>query len=176
MAWFMIAGLNHQWSATIERLAELDRSQAFAELDVALKSLPGDVPDVHRASVAHWRGKVALVNDAIAEAIPQLALAASLESQRAANHYLLGAALVRQQQWLDARACLKRAVQLQPDLAAARLELATVCLALSEPVQALDLLEPLVDSPSGCSEYGAPKPMFSAPLISSMRPLPSPRL
>jgi len=36
-----------------------------------------------------------LVNDAISEAIPQLALAASLESDRAANHYLLGAALVR---------------------------------------------------------------------------------
>ena len=81
----MIAGMNHQWGATIERLAELDRSQAFAELDVALKALPGDVPDGHRALVAHWRGKVALVNDAIAEAIPQLALAASLESERAAT-------------------------------------------------------------------------------------------
>ena len=145
----MIAGMNQQWAATIERLAELDRSQAFAELDVALKTLPGDVPDAHRAAVAHWRGKVAMVNDAIAEAIPQLALAASLESERAANHYLLGAALVRQQQWLDARTCLERALQLQPGLAAARLEMATVWLALAEPKSALALLAPLEDSPSG---------------------------
>ena len=149
MAWFMIAGMNHQWAATIERLAELDRSQAFAELDVALKALPGDVPDAHRAALAHWRGKVALVNDAIAEAIPQLALAAFLESERAANHYLLGAALVRQQQWLDARTCLERALQLQPALAAVRLEMATVCIALAEPEPALALLEPLANSPSG---------------------------
>ncbi len=66
MAWFMTAGMNHQWAATIERLAELDRSQAFAELDVALKALPPDVPNAHREAVAHWRGKVALDNDAIA--------------------------------------------------------------------------------------------------------------
>ena len=106
MAWFTIAEMNHQWAATIERLADLDRSQAIAQLDVALKTLPPDVPHGHRAAVAHWRGKVALVNDAIAEAIPQLSLAASLEKERAANHYLLGAALVRHQQWLDARTCL----------------------------------------------------------------------
>ena len=55
MACFMITGMNHQWAATIERLAELDRSQVFVELDVALKALPGDVPDAHRAAVAHWR-------------------------------------------------------------------------------------------------------------------------
>ncbi|RNC90854.1 MAG: hypothetical protein ED554_06750 [Synechococcus sp. YX04-3] len=85
----MIAGMIHQWAATIERLAELDRSQAFAELDVALKALPGDVPDGHRAAVAHWRGKVTLFNDAIAEAIPQLALAASPESERDATIYCL---------------------------------------------------------------------------------------
>ena len=59
---------------------------------------------------------VALLNKPIAEAIPPLALAVSLESERAANHYLLGAALVRQQQWLDARTCLERAVKLQPGL------------------------------------------------------------
>ena len=149
MAWFMISGMNHQWTATIERLAELDHSKAFAELAVELKALPLEVPEEQRAAVAHWRGKVALVNDAIAEAIPQLALAASLESERAANHYLLGAALVRQQQWLDARNCLELALQLQPALAAARLELATVCLALAEPEKALALLAPLADSPSG---------------------------
>ena len=149
MAWFMIAGMHHQWPAIIERLAELDRSKAFAELDVALQALPGDVPDVHRALLAHWRGKVALLNEAIADAIPQLALAASLDTDHAANHYLLGAALVRQQQWLDARTCLERAVQLRPDLAAARLELATVYLALAEPEQSMVLLAPLNDSPSG---------------------------
>ncbi len=114
----MIAGMPHEWTVTIERLAELDRSQAFAELDIALKALTSDVPDGHRAAVAHWRGKVALLNNAIAEAIPQLALAATLETERAANHYLLGAALVRQHQWLDAGACLERALQLQPDLEA----------------------------------------------------------
>ena len=118
----MIAAMQQPWAATIERLAELDRSKAFAELDVALKALPGDIPNGHRASVAHWRGKVALVNEAIAEAIPQLVLAASLDPELAANHYFLGAALVRQQQWLDARTCLERALQLQPGLAAARLE------------------------------------------------------
>ena len=108
----MIAGMNHQWAATIELLAELDRIQAFAELDVELKALPGNVPDAHRAAVAYWRGKVALVNDAIAGAIPQLALAVFLETESTANQYLLGAALVRQQQWLDARTCLERAGQL----------------------------------------------------------------
>lgn len=77
MACLMIAGINHQWGGTIERLGELDRSQAFAELDLALKALPSEVPDAHRAAVAHWRGKVALLNNAIAEAIPPLALAAS---------------------------------------------------------------------------------------------------
>ena len=108
MARFMIAGMNHQWAVTIQQLAELDRIQAFAELEVVLNALPSYVPDAHRAAVAHWRGKVALVNDTIVEAIPQLALAAPLESERAANHYLLGAPLVRQQQWLDARTCLNR--------------------------------------------------------------------
>ncbi len=56
---------------------------------------------------------------------------------------------MRQQQWLDARTCLERALQLQPGLAAARLEMATVWLALAEPEPALALLEPLGDSPSG---------------------------
>jgi tetratricopeptide (TPR) repeat protein len=135
LTWFTIAGMNHQWAAMIERLAELDRSQAFDELDVALKALPDDVPDGHRAAVAHWRGKVALLTSAIAEAIPQLALAASLDMDRAANGYLLGAALVRQQQWLDARTCLERAVQLQPGLASARLELATAVAAAAAKLQ-----------------------------------------
>ena len=54
----MIAWMNHQWAATIERLAELDRSHAFADLDVALKALPSDVPDAYRAAVAHWRVRV----------------------------------------------------------------------------------------------------------------------
>ena len=76
-----------------------------------------------------------------------MALAASLDSERAATHYLLCAALVRQQQWLDVRTCLERAVQLQQGLASARLELATACLVLAEPEQALALLEPLEESP-----------------------------
>ena len=56
---------------------------------------------------------------------------------------------MRQQQWLDARTCLERAVQLQPGLSAARLELATVYLVLAEPEPALALMAPLEDSPSG---------------------------
>ena len=77
------------WAATRSRLAN-GRGQAFSELAGALR-LFHDVPDAHRVAVSHWRGKVALLNNAIAEAIPQLALAASLQTQRAANHYLLGA-------------------------------------------------------------------------------------
>ena len=118
----MIAGMDHQWAATIEGLAELDRSQAFAALDVALKILPSHVPDGHRAVVAHWRGKC---------------------------HYLLSAALVSKQQWLDARTCLERAVQLLPGLAIARLKTVMVWLALAEPQPALALLAPLSDSPFG---------------------------
>ena len=82
----MIAWMNNHWLATIERLAELDRSQAFADLAVMFKALPSQVPEEQSAAVAHWRGKVAFVNDVIAEAISQLAFAASLNEQRAVNH------------------------------------------------------------------------------------------
>ncbi|QNI90841.1 putative alpha-glycosyltransferase/ family 4 [Synechococcus sp. BOUM118] len=101
------------------------------------------MPDAHRAAAANLRGKLALLNNAIAEAIPQLALAVSLETESAANEYMLGAALVRQQQWLVARTCLQRALRLQPGLSSARLELATVLLATGEPAQALSVLQPL---------------------------------
>jgi len=145
----MIAAMQQSWSATIEQLAELDRRQDFAALGQVLQQLPSDCPDDHRAAITHWRGKAALMVGKLEEALPELAVAAQLDPQRAANHYLLGAALVRQQQWLDARAALTRALQLQPALEAARLELATVLLALAEPQQALDLLQPLPDTADG---------------------------
>ncbi|QNJ13179.1 putative alpha-glycosyltransferase/ family 4 [Synechococcus sp. A18-46.1] len=145
----MIAAMQQSWSATIEQLAELDRRQDFAALGQALQQLPADCPDDHRAAITHWRGKAALMVGKLEEALPELAVAAQLDPQRAANHYLLGAALVRQQQWLDARAALTRALQLQPALGAARLELATVLLALAEPQQALELLQPLPDTADG---------------------------
>ena len=168
----MIAAMQQSWSATIEQLAELDRRQDFAALGQALQQLPVDLPEDHRAAITHWRGKAALMDGKLAEAVPELAVAAQLDPQRAANHYLLGAALVRQQQWLDARAALTRALQLQPALEAARLELATVLLALAEPQQALVLLQPLPDTAEGplrarCAQAAvdaAAEPMAAASL------------
>ena len=145
----MIAAMQHRWSATIEQLAELDRRKAFAALRPALQQLPTVFPEDHRAAITHWRGKAALMVGNLEEALPELAVAAQLDSQRAANHYLLGAGLVRQRQWLDARAALTRALKLQPALESARLELATVLLALAEPQQALELLQPLPDTADG---------------------------
>ena len=145
----MIAAMREPWSATIEQLAELDRRQDFAGLTQALQQLPADLPADHRPAVAHWRGKTALLEGRLADALPELVLAAQLNPQFAANHYLLGAALVRQQQWLDARSALTTALQLQPALDAARLELAAVLLALGDPQQALALLEPFPDTADG---------------------------
>ena len=137
------------WPATIEQLAELDRRQAFASLMQALQQLPADLPDEYRPAITHWRGKAALLEGKLAEALPELALAAHLDPQRAANHYLLGAALVRQKQWLDARVALIRCLELNSALDAARLELATVLLALGDPQQALEVLQPLSDRSDG---------------------------
>ena len=145
----MITAMQQPWSATIDQLAELDRRQDFAGLGQALQQLPADPPVDQRSAIAHWRGKTALLEGRLEDALSQLTLAAQLDPQRAANHYLLGAALVRQQHWLDARAALTRALQLQPALAAARLELATVLLALGDPQQVLDLLQPLPDTAQG---------------------------
>ena len=44
--------MNCQWTAAIELFAVLDRSQAFAELVVALVTLSSDVPDSHRVVMA----------------------------------------------------------------------------------------------------------------------------
>ena len=107
-------------------------NRPFEQLADALSGLPPSCPQEHSAAIAHWRGKVALIAGKTAEAVPHLALAATLESERAANFYLLGAALVRQQQWLDARSALQRALDLQPGLRPARLELATVLIAIGE--------------------------------------------
>ena len=167
--------MQQPWSATIEQLAELDRRQDFAALGQALQQLPADLPDAYRATITHWRGKAALMNGKLAEALPELAVAAQLDPQRAANHYLLGAALVRQQQWLDARVALNQALQLQPALDAARLELATVLLALAEPQQALDLLRPLPDAAGGplrarraqAAVQATPEPLAAAQLAAA---------
>ena len=145
----MISAMQQPWSVVIEQLAELDSRQDFDALGQALLHLPSDIPEDYRPAITHWRGKASLLGGKLEEALPQLALAAQLDPQRAANHYLLGAAMVRQQQWLDARMALIRALQLQPALKAAHLELATVHLALGEPQQALDLLQPLPDTASG---------------------------
>ena len=166
----MITAMQQPWSATIDQLAELDRRQDFAGLGQALQQLPADPPVDQRSAIAHWRGKTALLEGRLEDALSQLTLAAQLDPQRAANHYLLGAALVRQQHWLDARAALTRALQLQPALAAARLELATVLLALGDPQQVLDLLQPLPDTAQGplrarraqAAVQAAPNPLKAA--------------
>ena len=119
----MISSMQKPWSVVIEQLAELDRRQDFAALEHALKQLPSNLPEEYRATIANWQGKASLLEGKLEEALPQLALAAQLDPQRSANHYLLGAALVRQQQWLDARTALIRALQLQPALVAAHHEL-----------------------------------------------------
>ena len=121
----MISAMQQPWSIVIEQLAELDRGQDFAALGQALQQLPPDIPEEHRPAITHWRGKAALLEDKFEVAVRQLAIATLLDPQRSANHYLLGAALVRQQKWLDARTALIRALQLQPALKAAHLELAT---------------------------------------------------
>ena len=135
----------------IEQLKALDRQQDFPALAAALKQLPQpqDLPEPHQAIVAYWHGKLALLEEDSAAAIAPLAQAVTLAPQSAASHYLLGSALVRQEQWLDARQALTQALQLQPTLAAARLELAAVLLALGEPAAALQLMEPLDDSSEG---------------------------
>ena len=145
----MISAMQQTWSVVIEQLAELDRGQDFAALGQALQQLPSDIPEEHRPAITHWRGKTALLEDNFDVAVQQLAIATLLDFQRSANHYLLGAALVRQQQWLDARTALIQALKLKPAFEAAHLELATVHLALGEPQQALDLLQPLPDTASG---------------------------
>jgi len=92
----MIAALQQPWSARIEQLADLDRRQDFAALGQALQQLPADLPDAYRAIITHWRGKAALMDGKLSEALPELAVAAQLDPQRAANHYLLGA-----RRWCD---------------------------------------------------------------------------
>jgi len=145
----MISSMQKPWPVVIEQLAELDRGQNFAALGKALHQLPSNLPEEHRPAITHWRGKTALLEDNFDVAVPQLAIATLLDPQRSANHYLLGAALVRQQQWLDARTALIQALKLQPAFEAAHLELATVHLALGEPQQALALLTSIPDAASG---------------------------
>lgn len=77
MAGVMIAGIKHQLAAPFERLAELDRIQSFAELDIAIKALLSDVSDAHQAAVAQCLVIVLLLKDTIALAIPQPAFALS---------------------------------------------------------------------------------------------------
>ena len=72
--------MNQCWVTTVERLAELDRQQAFEQLADALNGLPQTCPQEHSAAIAHWRGKVALIAGKTAEALPHLALAATLSA------------------------------------------------------------------------------------------------
>ena len=134
---------------TIDQLKALDRGLDYEQLAERLKLLPAELPLEHQAIVAFWRGKLAVLEGAFPEAIRELACSAELAPNNAAGQYLLGTALVRCEQWLDARQALTSALALNPSLAAARLELAAVQLALNDCAGALRQLEPLSDSAAG---------------------------
>jgi len=140
--------MNQLLAETIQQLADLDRRQAYGELSSALGRLPAALPEEHQADVAYWLGKLALLDGDIPAAVAQLAITVQLEPHQGHALYLLGSALVRSQQWLDARAVLQQARQQRPGQASLCLELAAVHAALGQPHEALDLLEPLADHPS----------------------------
>ena len=111
---------------TIDQLKALDRGLHYEQLAEHLQLLPAELPAEHQAIVAFWRGKLAVLKGAYPEAIGDLAHSAELAPSNAAGKYLLGTALVRCEQWLDAHRALTSALALNPSLAAARLELAAV--------------------------------------------------
>ena len=141
--------MSGSFDTTIEQLKALDRSRKYSELAERLRRLPPNLTQSDRALVAYWQGKLAILGGDDARAIASLARAVALAPDNPASHYLLGASLARAQQWLDARNALLRALELQPALEAARLELAAVHLALGHPHAAVRLLAPLPDRPEG---------------------------
>ena len=137
---------------TIDQLKALDRDLDYEQLAARLKLLPAELPLEHQAIVAFWRGKLAVLEGAFPEAIRELACSAELAPNNAAGQYLLGTALVRCEQWLDARQALTSVLELNPASAPARLELAAVHLALNDPAEALLLMEPIAPSSGTLSE------------------------
>ena len=127
----------------IRELEALDRQQAFPQLERALERLPKHPPQDCLAAIAYWRGKVALLKNDLAEAVDQLACSARLDPQRSHGHYLLGVALARQKQWLDARQALTLSVNLEPTRLIAVEELASVHAELGDLQAAQDLLTSL---------------------------------
>ena len=134
---------------TIGQLKALDRALDYGQLAERLKLLPDVLPEKHLAIVAFWRGKLAVLGGAYTEAIRELARSAELAPSNAAGKYLLGSALVRCEQWLDARQALTSVIELNSSSAPARLELAAVHLALNESAEALRVMAPLPDSAEG---------------------------
>ena len=135
--------------AFCEQLKCLDRDHQYQELSQALRLLPEIVADQHQGLVSYLRGKLALQEGHDDQAIQHLCAALHSSPANAASYCLLGIALVHQEQWLDARQALTKALQLQPSLAQARLPLAMVMLSLGQSQRALNLIEPLPDQPDG---------------------------
>ena len=100
--------MSGSFDTTMEQLKALDRSRKYPELAERLKRLPPTLSQSDRALVAYWQGKLAILDGDDAQAIASLARAVALVPEHPASHYLLGAALVRAQQWLDARTALLR--------------------------------------------------------------------
>ena len=126
------------WSSTEQKLKLLEEGGLFEQIVQTLD----DVSDgTSSPGMAYWRGKVALQQQGAADAVPLLVDAVHQQPSRAHAWYLLGACLFRNRQWLDAKAALHRALSLQPQLLAARMELGRVHLGAGEPDQALALMQ-----------------------------------
>ena len=145
--------MTHPLAARIEQLRGLNQQQAFDQLKIELQrlpaDLPADLPEDLAGEVEFWRGKLAVRDGDIPIAIQQLSSAVGRQQAGFASFALLGAALARQQQWLDARRVLRQALRRDASSAAVRLELAAVELELGEPEVATDLLAPLKDAAAG---------------------------
>ena len=137
------------WDQIVDACKALDRCQDYQELAQQLRQLPAQIPQAYRAIVAYWRGKLALLEGDDSQAVQFLSEATALAPQNAATHVLLGSALVRCQQWMDARTAFVHALELQPALAVARLELAAVELELADPAGAFALVASLPDNEAG---------------------------
>ena len=93
--------------------------------------------------LSYWRGKLNVIAADYPAAVEHLALAVRHQPGRAHAWYLLGTSLVRGRQWLDALQPLQQALELQPQLFAARVDLARAHLALGDAAAALELIQPV---------------------------------
>ena len=102
--------MSHPLAARIEQLRGLNQQQAFDQLGIELQRLPADLPaDLPQdlaGEVEYLRGKLAVREGHIPIAIQQLSRAIGRSQAGFVSFALLGAALARQQQWLDARRVL----------------------------------------------------------------------